>query len=160
MPLVMLALAGFLSQAARADIAERQEITGIKPGVTNLLHLPQARGVAQPRGPKPFKLLPRPHASPPKIDGSGLRQPLRQGTASAYQEAATPAAAAATPAFSPQSGASFSPAAAATPPPSASFAALLDDNTTYNPDTAGAVGPNHVMSIAGSFIRVWSRTNQ
>src|SRR5262249_39091505 len=44
------------------------------------------------------------------------------------------------------------------PPPSASFQALPDDNTRFNPDTAGAVGPNHVMTTLASQVRIHDRS--
>ncbi len=46
---------------------------------------------------------------------------------------------------------------ASSPPPSASFQALPDNETAYNPDTHGAVGPNHLMATLASQVRVQSR---
>ena len=43
------------------------------------------------------------------------------------------------------------------PSPVASFAALGDDNTKIPPDTAGAVGPNHLMVMLKSQVRVQNR---
>lgn len=44
------------------------------------------------------------------------------------------------------------------PAPSASFQALPDNETAYNPDTHGAVGPNHLLTTLASQVRVQSRT--
>jgi len=46
----------------------------------------------------------------------------------------------------------------ASPPPSTSFQALPDNETAYNPDTHGAVGPNHLMVTLASQVRIQSRT--
>ena len=43
------------------------------------------------------------------------------------------------------------------PAPSASFEALPDNATVFNPDTSGAVGPNHVMTTLASQIRIQNR---
>jgi len=48
-------------------------------------------------------------------------------------------------------------AAAPAPPPSASFLALPDNAVSFNPDTQGAVGPNHLMVTLGSQVRVQDR---
>jgi len=44
------------------------------------------------------------------------------------------------------------------PPPSASFLALDDNATRFNPDTSGAVGPNHLMVTTSSELRIQTRT--
>ena len=55
----------------------------------------------------------------------------------------------------------FTAAAAAggntSPPPAISFQALLDNNTVIPPDTHGAVGPNHVMTVLNSQVRIQDR---
>ena len=43
------------------------------------------------------------------------------------------------------------------PPPAASFQALPDDLNTIPPDTHGAVGPNHVMTVLNSQVRIQDR---
>jgi uncharacterized repeat protein (TIGR01451 family) len=43
------------------------------------------------------------------------------------------------------------------PPPSASFLALPDNDVSFNPDTQGAVGPNHLMVTLGSQVRIQNR---
>jgi uncharacterized repeat protein (TIGR01451 family) len=51
--------------------------------------------------------------------------------------------------------------AASTPPSpgvSASFVGLLDDGTRFNPDTQGAVGPNHVITAVQSGMRIHDRS--
>ena len=45
-----------------------------------------------------------------------------------------------------------------TPQPSASFVALLDDASSFNPDTQGAVGPNHLMVTLSSQVRIQNRS--
>jgi uncharacterized delta-60 repeat protein/uncharacterized repeat protein (TIGR01451 family) len=56
----------------------------------------------------------------------------------------------------------FAAAAAAggltSPPPVISFQALADDNTSIPPDTHGAVGPNHVMTVLNTQVRVQDRS--
>ena len=44
------------------------------------------------------------------------------------------------------------------PPPVISFPALLDNGVVIPPDTHGAVGPNHVMTVLNSQVRVQDRT--
>ncbi len=44
------------------------------------------------------------------------------------------------------------------PQPSASFLALLDDASSFNPDTQGAVGPNHLMVTLSSQVRIQNRS--
>lgn len=44
------------------------------------------------------------------------------------------------------------------PPVSASFAGLLDNAVSFNPDTQGAVGPNHLMVTLGSEVRIQNRS--
>jgi len=48
--------------------------------------------------------------------------------------------------------------APASPPVSASFQALLDNAVSFNPDTQGAVGPNHLMVTLGSEVRIQNRS--
>ncbi|MCI0743938.1 MAG: hypothetical protein L0Y58_00905, partial [Verrucomicrobia subdivision 3 bacterium] len=45
-----------------------------------------------------------------------------------------------------------------TPSPVASFEALLSDGTAFNPDTQGAVGPNHLMVALGTEVRIQTRS--
>ncbi|MFM1769085.1 MAG: hypothetical protein RJA22_1614 [Verrucomicrobiota bacterium] len=64
---------------------------------------------------------------------------------------------------SPSSGDALSPAgffpadSPPSPPPSASFQAVMDDGTTYNPDTSGAVGTNHLMTVVASAVQILNR---
>lgn len=44
------------------------------------------------------------------------------------------------------------------PPPSASFVALLDNATSFNPDTQGAVGTNHLVVMLSSQMRIQNRS--
>jgi len=44
------------------------------------------------------------------------------------------------------------------PAPASSFLALLDDNTALPPDTHGAVGPNHLMTVLNTQVRIQNRT--
>jgi uncharacterized repeat protein (TIGR01451 family) len=48
-------------------------------------------------------------------------------------------------------------AAPPSPPLSASFLALPDNAVSFNPDTQGAVGPNHLMVTLGSQVRIQDR---
>jgi hypothetical protein len=50
------------------------------------------------------------------------------------------------------------PSAPASPAPASSFQALGDNNTSIPPDTHGAVGPNHAMTVLNTQVRVQSRT--
>src|SRR2546427_2810914 len=43
------------------------------------------------------------------------------------------------------------------PAPASSFQALTDNNTTVPPDTHGAVGPNHLMTVLNTQIRIQDR---
>ena len=43
------------------------------------------------------------------------------------------------------------------PPASATFQALLDNATTFNPDTQGAVGSNHLVVMLSSQVRIQNR---
>lgn len=51
-----------------------------------------------------------------------------------------------------------SPEIPSSPAPSASFQALGDNNTLTPPDTDGAVGPNHVMTMLNSQVRIQDRS--
>ena len=53
----------------------------------------------------------------------------------------------------------FSPAGGIppSPEPGTSFGAVLDDGSRLNPDTQGAVGPNHLMATLASQVRVQDR---
>src|SRR5882672_8240802 len=44
------------------------------------------------------------------------------------------------------------------PAPASSFLALPDDNTALPPDTHGAVGPNHLMTVLNTQVRIQTRT--
>ena len=44
------------------------------------------------------------------------------------------------------------------PAPASSFLALADDTTAIPPDTHGAVGPNHLMTVLNTQIRIQDRT--
>ncbi|MCZ7583380.1 MAG: hypothetical protein M5R36_08650 [Deltaproteobacteria bacterium] len=44
------------------------------------------------------------------------------------------------------------------PSPTSSFQALLDNNTTIPPDTHGAAGPDHLMTVLNSQVRIQSKT--
>ena len=70
----------------------------------------------------------------------------------------------------PNTAATFAPAAAASagktgagtpglasPAPVINFLALPDDGTSIPPDTHGAVGPNHVMTVLNTQVRVQNR---
>src|SRR5258706_8833875 len=43
------------------------------------------------------------------------------------------------------------------PAPASSFQAVLDDNTAIPPDTHGAVGPNHLMTVLNTQVRIQNR---
>jgi uncharacterized repeat protein (TIGR01451 family) len=47
---------------------------------------------------------------------------------------------------------------ALSPLPTTNFQALPDDNTSIPPDTHGAVGPNHVMTVLNTQVRIQSKT--
>jgi hypothetical protein len=47
---------------------------------------------------------------------------------------------------------------ASSPPATANFLALFDNNTVIPPDTMGAVGPNHIMTVLNSQVRIQDRT--
>ena len=49
------------------------------------------------------------------------------------------------------------PAQSVSPSPTNSFQALADDNTSIPPDTHGAIGPNHVMTMLNTQVRIQSR---
>src|SRR2546430_1846138 len=44
------------------------------------------------------------------------------------------------------------------PTPASSFLALADDTTAIPPDTHGAVGPNHLMTVLNTQVRIQNRT--
>jgi uncharacterized repeat protein (TIGR01451 family) len=44
------------------------------------------------------------------------------------------------------------------PAPASSFQALLDDTTAIPPDTHGAVGPNHLMTVLNTQVRIQDRS--
>ena len=44
------------------------------------------------------------------------------------------------------------------PAPASSFQALADDNTAIPPDTHGAVGPSHLMTVLNTQVRIQDRT--
>src|SRR5882762_541573 len=44
------------------------------------------------------------------------------------------------------------------PATASSFQAVLDDNTAIPPDTHGAVGPNHLMTVLNTQVRIQNRT--
>src|SRR5882672_2535186 len=44
------------------------------------------------------------------------------------------------------------------PAPASSFLALPDDNTALPPDTHGTVGPNHLMTVLNTQVRIQDRT--
>jgi len=44
------------------------------------------------------------------------------------------------------------------PAPASSFLALADDTTAIPPDTHGAVGPNHLMTVLNTQVRIQTRT--
>src|SRR2546430_8471770 len=44
------------------------------------------------------------------------------------------------------------------PAPASSFLALADDTTAIPPDTQGAVGPNHLMTVLNTQVRIQTRT--
>jgi len=50
------------------------------------------------------------------------------------------------------------PAPHASPAPASSFPALADDTTAIPPDTHGAVGPNHLMTVLNTQVRIQNRT--
>ncbi|HJQ68445.1 MAG TPA: BACON domain-containing carbohydrate-binding protein [Blastocatellia bacterium] len=72
------------------------------------------------------------------------------------------------PAIAPKSEAPPKPAAqeaqteplVASPAPATTFQALTDNNTSLPPDTHGAVGPNHVMTVLNTQYRIQSRSGQ
>jgi len=75
------------------------------------------------------------------------------------QPSASPAlsAAAAVSTVSGGEGSFTAASGAASPAPSASFLALPDNAVAFNPDTSGAVGPNHLMVTLGSEVRIQNR---
>jgi len=82
-------------------------------------------------------------------------QPPPEGGQSAPQAASAP--------FDPDAPPEASVAAAVgpppgqSPPPATSFQGLVDNNTIIPPDTHGAVGPNHVLTVLNSQVRVQDR---
>ena len=46
------------------------------------------------------------------------------------------------------------------PAPATTFQALTDNNTSLPPDTHGAVGPNHVMTVLNTQYRIQTRSGQ
>jgi len=50
------------------------------------------------------------------------------------------------------------PVQSVSPSPTNSFQALDDNNTSIPPDTDGAVGPNHVMTMLNTQVRIQNRT--
>jgi uncharacterized repeat protein (TIGR01451 family) len=91
--------------------------------------------------------------APWRARGRGSQHPLIDSSAAPSQD---PAAAIA----SDTTSASSFTAASVPPSPavSASFVGLLDDGTRFNPDTQGAVGPNHIMTTVQSGVRIHNRS--
>jgi hypothetical protein len=82
---------------------------------------------------------------PPRLRHRPLRR--NEATSSPVVEAAVPAG-------EPVAVTATNPSPAAT----TNFLALLDDGTSIPPDTMGAVGPNHVVTMLNSQVRIHSRT--
>ena len=79
-------------------------------------------------------------------------QPLKVSSRTIEAAAGTLATSESEPLFSPAGGIPPSPAAGA------SFSAVLDDGSRFNPDTQGAVGPNHLMATLSSQVRIQDRS--
>lgn len=99
----------------------------------------EARSGRSPQGPRAAR--PRPKAR------SGAR-PLVSGSQSLELQPASTA----------EADLSFAPASAGpSPAPASSFLGLLDNASTYNPDTQGAIGTNHVVTMLSSEVRIHTR---
>jgi len=111
----------------------------------------QEKGSARtiPGKSKPARALVRPRPNLP-VPESARREAASRIAASSLTTAtaSTTAEAVATPESSGQPP----------PPLTASFAALGDNGTAFNPDTQGAVGPNHLMVTLNSQVRVQNRS--
>jgi uncharacterized repeat protein (TIGR01451 family) len=88
-----------------------------------------------------------PAEGPPKAVSASAPQPSLSAPVSASAFAGTSLA----------SVAAVSLASTSAPNPSASFPGLLSNGTVHNPDTQGAVGPNHLMVTLNSQIRIQNR---
>jgi PKD domain len=90
----------------------------------------EAREEAMPEHEAPWKDLPLPAGAPVRRE----HHPLQPQSAGAWR--------------------------AASPPLASSFPALLDDGRVVPPDTEGAVGPNHVVTMINSQVRVHDRSGR
>ncbi|HXI50782.1 MAG TPA: hypothetical protein VNH84_04740 [Candidatus Saccharimonadales bacterium] len=99
-----------------------------------------------------------PDQTPPRVRPVLRRSGGRTGPAPHIPTSASPSLDALDLQLASTAEASFTPASVASPPASASFPALPDDGTQFNPDTQGAVGPNHLMVMLASQVRVQDHT--
>src|SRR6266849_2820346 len=114
-------------QAGIAGVADRK-------ATVNFTDLSRQEARA-PLAPKAPKLIHSPMPGPREPTGRVL--PLRDSSGAAMPAEAGPAP--------------LSPALAS------NFQALPDDNTAIPPDTHGAVGPNHLMTVLNTQVRVQDR---
>jgi len=84
---------------------------------------------------------------------SSYALPVPAGASTRAPSASTALAASVSP-----SSATAADSSPSSPPASASFLALEDDGSTFNPDTQGAVGPNHLMVTLNSQVRIQDRS--
>jgi uncharacterized repeat protein (TIGR01451 family) len=135
---------------------------------------PTGQGQAARLDPVTFSELARPQAAQPPTAGRGRLKrvrPLRTHYSppvpkEVSSRRARPTGRTESPNAISLSGAAYQPDASQlssqtsgqpSPAASASFLALLDNATTFNPDTQGAVGPNHLMVTLSSEIRIQNR---
>jgi Dictyostelium (slime mold) repeat len=97
-----------------------------------------ARDALRPRGAEAPRAIPRMPAPPPRELGGGPAGAVPPGAAS------------------PVTGPPVPPSPAG-PPVTASFAALGDNNTAIPPDTMGAVGPAHLMTMLNTEVRIQNK---
>src|SRR2546430_8576602 len=115
-------------QSGIAGVADRK-------GTVNFTDLARKEGRA-PLGPRTPKVVPSPMPGPK--EPADRVSPARDRSTAAAPAEAGPAA--------------FPPA------PASSFLALADDTTAIPPDTQGAVGPNHLMTVLNTQVRIQTRT--
>ena len=115
------------------------------PGVAGEARVADGRAVVN------FTQLAAAEAKAAKLAGPPPRKPLHplMRPSKTAQPAATQA-----PALAPMASVQ---AEVASPSPTGSFLGLGDDNTSIPPDTQGAVGPNHVVTMLNTQVRIQTR---
>jgi hypothetical protein len=133
---VLSPLAALLLVTAHEAVA--QQTIRVEPAGTVTWGELVARDALRPRGAEAPRAIPRMPAPPPRELGGGPAGAVPPGAAS------------------PVTGPPVPPSPAG-PPVTASFAALGDNNTAIPPDTMGAVGPAHLMTMLNTEVRIQNK---